>query len=151
MTITDGFLERSGYRLPTEEEWEYACRAGTVTIRSFGDSPSLLSEYAWITQNASAHTSPCGLLQPNDLGLFDMHGNVFEWCQDPYEAYQPGLDGAKLKGKRDYLVLEPTKRRVQRGGAFTCMPTFVRSADRGLELPQLAGISLGFRLARTLK
>lgn len=151
MTIFDDFLHRTGYRLPTEAEWEYACRAGTDTIRSFGSSPSLLSDYAWITRNAREHTWPCGRLQPNDLGLFDMYGNVYDWCQDPFIAYEPGVDGAKSKGNRDYLVVDVRKRRVLRGGAFTCMPRFVRSADRGLELPQNRGISYGFRLVRTIE
>ena len=76
------FSDRSGYRLPTEEEWEYACRAGATTSRYYGRSSQLLAKYAWYSLNSADRTRPSGLLKPNDLGLFDPLGNVFEWCQD---------------------------------------------------------------------
>lgn len=151
MSIATDFLERSGYRLPTEAEWEYACRAGTVTIRSFGSSTALLVDYAWITQSALERTWPGGQLQPNDFGLFDMYGNVYDWCQDQYTQYEPGLGGAKISSDAGDLLVDNTTRRILRGGAFTCMPRFVRSADRGLEQPQTRGMSYGFRLVRSLR
>ena len=82
MTIPADVLQRTGYRLPTEAEWEYACRSGTITSRYYGLSTDLLGKYAWYQANSQEHAWPCGSLLPNDLGLFDMLGNVFEWCQD---------------------------------------------------------------------
>ena len=88
MSIPADFLQRTGYRLPTEAEWEYACRAGTVTSRYYGNSTELLDAYAWYQANSKVHAWTCGSLLPNDLGLFDMLGNVNEWCQDRVGAYR---------------------------------------------------------------
>ena len=79
-------LERTGYRLPTEAEWEYACRSGTITSRYYGVSTDLLGKYAWYQANSREHAWPGGSLIPNESGLFDMLGNVVEWVQDPSEC-----------------------------------------------------------------
>jgi len=132
------------YRLPTEAEWEYACRAGTSTGYSFGDDESQLGKYAWFYGNSGYETHPVGEKLPNAWGLYDMHGNVREWCQDWYGRY----------GKETALV-DPTgpasgSRRVLRGGAFNNPPVFVRSADRDYDLlPDFRLNTFGFRLART--
>ena len=74
-------LRRTGYRLPTEAEWEYACRAGAGTSRYYGVEVDLLGRYAWYMATSQDHAWPCGSLLPNDLGLFDMLGNVYEWVR----------------------------------------------------------------------
>ena len=130
------------YRLPTEAQSEYACRAGTTTAYSFGAGVSQLGEYAWYSGNSSS-THPVGELKPNAWGLFDMHGNVFEWCQDWYGPY------ASLK-----VVSDPTGPvlddfRVLRGGAFNIQPGVVRTANRSFYPPDDRDHNLGFRLART--
>ena len=93
MTIPADVLERTGYRLPTEAEWEYACRSGTITSRYYGHSIDLLGAYARYQANSHEHAWSCGSLLPNDLGLFDMLGNEFEWCQDSMNASRPGKKG----------------------------------------------------------
>ena len=81
MTIPADVLQRTGYRLPTEAEWEYACRSGTVTSRYYGDSIELLGALCAVSGQQRGHAWSCGSLLPNDLGLFDMLGNEFEWCE----------------------------------------------------------------------
>src|SRR5205807_10525143 len=83
-------LNRRGYRLPMEAEWEFACRAGARTSRYYGSSLELLPRHAWYLANAEDRTWPVGQKRPNDLGLFDMHGNVSTWCQKSARRYPPG-------------------------------------------------------------
>src|SRR3954452_2229741 len=93
MSIPADVLERSGYRLPTEAEWEYACRAGAVTSRYYGHAIELLSAYVRYQANSSERAWMCGSLLPNDLGLFDMLGNVYEWSYDSMNAPKPRRAG----------------------------------------------------------
>ncbi len=111
------------YRLPAEAEWEYACRAGTTTNYSFGDGASDLGDYSWFYNNSGQTTHPVGGKKPNAWGLFDMHGNVFEWCQDWYGEYPIGT------------ITDPTgadrgSRRVGRGGSWNATARVCQSTHR---------------------
>lgn len=116
------------YRLPTEAEWEYACRAGTTTAYSFGDDPKLLGDYAWFGDNSDYQYQPIGQKKPNPWGLHDMHGNVAEWVQDAFGPYPPAEDGAVLSNP----VVTPTELypRVARGGSWEDPAASLRSAAR---------------------
>jgi formylglycine-generating enzyme required for sulfatase activity len=133
------------YRLPSEAEWEYACRAGTTTRWSFGNVVDQLTEYAWFYENAwsedSAYAHEVGTRLSNPWGLCDMHGNVWEWCQDWFEFY--ALNKQSEPGGR--LIMG---RRIMRGGGFGNDARHLRSADRGASTPGLRSHDLGARLVR---
>ena len=137
--------EKSGkeYRLPTEAEWEYACRAGSTTRWSFGDDESELEKYAWYKKNSDGKTHLVGLTMSNDWGIHDMHGNVWEWCQDDW------VDSYK-KTPKDGTAHYKGNRKVLRGGSWYDDAGITRSAIRlGSDLDScISGI--GFRLLRTL-
>ena len=128
------------YRLPTEAEWEYACRAGSKTAYSFDDEEGLLPEYGWFSSNSSERTHTVGLLEPNAWGLYDMHGNVWEWCSDWYGEYPKGA------------VSDPTgpcegSDRVFRGGTWLRVAASCRSAARNWRDPSRRSSDYGFRVA----
>ncbi len=150
MTVLPNHLERTGYRLPTEAEWEFACRAGARTSRFYGDAEELLGKYAWYNRNTDGkRMMPVGTLRPNDCGLFDMLGNAAEWCQDRAALYTPGDDRAEA---RDSEGIGNDKMRVLRGGSFALQPEHVRCASRGdRPLPATANVWYGFRPARTIR
>jgi formylglycine-generating enzyme required for sulfatase activity len=128
------------YRLPTEAEWEYACRAGTSTKYSFGDDESLLGDFAWYSGNSGRQTHPVGQRRPNAWGLYDMHGNVWEWCSDWYGDYTAGA-------VRDPVGPASGSYRVLRGGSWYSAAWYCRSADRGRPFPSIRCSNDGFRLA----
>jgi formylglycine-generating enzyme required for sulfatase activity len=121
------------YRLPTEAEWEYACRAGTETQFSFGDDESQLGDYAWFDGNSNSATHPVGQKQPNPWGIYDMHGNVWEWCADQYhESYATKSDNIKENGSIAWADNNITNQssRILRGGSWFHIPVKSRSASR---------------------
>jgi len=133
------------YRLPTEAQWEYACRAGTTTAFSFGDDVSQLGEYAWFEGNADdageQYAHKVGLKKPNPWGLHDMHGNLLEWCSDWHDK--------KLSGGVDPVGPGGGSYRSLRGGGWWDYPGLCRSASRSRIVRSYSGLSLGFRVARS--
>lgn len=126
-------------RLPTEAEWEYAARAGSRAAYHFGSTANLLGDYAWYAANSGGETHPVGSKRANAWGLYDMSGNVWEWCQDWAAVYPVGN------------VVDPTgppsgSDKIGRGGSWGVDPTMCRSADRNAAAPDVRGNDLGFRL-----
>ena len=149
MKIVPDALEQPGYRLPTEAEWEYACRAGAVTSRYYGRSVELLAKYAWCSENSQNRAWPCGQLLPNELGLFDMLGNVYEWCQEQNYRYPEGEGNTTTEDMNILLSINEKNPRILRGGAFDNQPAIVRSAYRYGNAPAFRNIDSGFRPSRT--
>ena len=131
--MNDGFR----YRLPTEAEWEYACRAGTP-----GDYGGYIEGMAWYSENSGNSTHSVGTKAPNSFGLYDMHGNVLEWCQD---VYHDTYNGAPTDGSA-WLIGGDQKVRVLRGGSWGYFAKNLRSADRFRVTPDRRSYSIGIRL-----
>lgn len=135
----DGSLGLKRVSLPTEAQWEYACRAGTMTEYVHGDKASGLEAYAWYAQNSGGTPHPVGTRRPNDWGIYDMNGNVWEWCQDVFEGYptERVTDPAGPKSGAD---------RVLRGGSWNCKADVCRSAYRANLGPTMRLVFNGFRV-----
>ena len=134
--------------LPTEAQWEYACRAGTDTKFSFGDDDMLLESYCWYSSNSIKRSRPVAKKKPNAWGLYDMHGNVMEWCSDlfssNYYSISPGVDP---KGPSNMQVVSP----VYRGGCCIYVSDFCRSATRSGSFPNSRNGATGFRVVFAIK
>lgn len=137
--------QRGKFRLPTEAQWEYACRAGSTTQWSFGDDVSKLGDYAWYRANAEESIHPLGQKKANAWGLYDMHGDLWEWCADSYDrryyASSPAVDPAGPP---------PNGYRVLRGGSWYLGPEYARSARRSWLGQNVGSFLHGFRLALKL-
>jgi serine/threonine protein kinase/formylglycine-generating enzyme required for sulfatase activity len=152
MKIPADVFQRRGYRLPTESEWEYACRAGAITSRYYGQSIDLLGRYAWYAGNSQNQAWPCGVTLPNDLGLFDMLGNAEEWCHDRYDPYYRRRDratGMSESARED--IIDDDATRPLRGGPFDHRAPFIRSAYRFSDVAtnQHYNLHFGFRIAES--
>jgi formylglycine-generating enzyme required for sulfatase activity len=130
------------FRLPTEAEWEYAARAGTTSFYSFGDDDKMLDQYGWHIGNSGNSTHPVGKKLPNPWGLYDMHGNVWEWCQDQWHE---NYDGAPTDGSA-WLSGGDSNYRVVRGGSWYFNSHSCRSADRFRNRPGFRIYDIGLRL-----
>jgi formylglycine-generating enzyme required for sulfatase activity len=148
MKLRKNYLRLSGYRLPTEAEMEYATRAGAVTARYFGETDDLLPKYAWYEKNSQERTWPVGSKKPNDLGLFDVQGNMLTWCQESYKAYPQGKEATD--DSEDELTIVSTNGRLLRGGSFLHSAVYIRSAFRDSYVPSLRVDNIGVRPARTI-
>jgi formylglycine-generating enzyme required for sulfatase activity len=149
LRLPANYLRRRGYRMPTEAEYEFVCRAGAETARHFGEDNDLLPRYAWFLQNSGDRTWPVGQKRPNDLGMFDLHGNAWTWCQESAKSYQLG-DGDKIiEDKEDVSDIRDDIRRVLRGGSFGGGASITRSAYRYKFAPSYRYVSVGLRVART--
>jgi sulfatase modifying factor 1 len=133
----------SKYRMPTEAEWEYACRAGSKTKFYFGDNPSDMYDYGWHDSICQWTPQPVGMKKPNTWGLYDMHGNVWEWCEDWYGDYP------------SHEVSDPTgpssgQHKIYRGGCYHLVCTSCTSAVRNHYTPDSSDSDIGFRLCKSL-
>jgi len=164
MTLPADYLHRTGYRLLTEAEWEFAARAGSTTSRFYGDAEELLGEYAVYARNPPKkkgdpndpndpqRTARVGSLKPNDFGIFDIYGNVWEWIQDRRVEYS--ADVLHVDDEDKVLVVNDEQWRMRRGGSFTYDASVMRSAHRGRPdgyLPNERRDSVGFRIGRTVR
>jgi serine/threonine protein kinase/formylglycine-generating enzyme required for sulfatase activity len=152
MRLPPDYLRRTGYRLPTEAEWEFACRAGATTSRYYGSSLELLPRYAWYLGNSQdrAWPWPVGQKRPNDLGLFDMHGSIASWCQESYRPYSAGTLERPARDEEDRSEIIDRWGRVMAGAAWDIRASYVRSARRNHYRPTNHFDVVGLRVARTL-
>jgi formylglycine-generating enzyme required for sulfatase activity len=132
-------------RLPSEAEWEYACRAGSTTAYSFGDKADDLKDYAWHKGNSKGEDPAVGKKKPNAWGLYDMHGYVWEWCGD---TWRKNYDGAPTDGSA--WVGKDAKEHVLRGGSWADDPDNARSAFRGHKPADFRSDAVGFRCVRAV-
>ena len=132
-------FDANGYRLPTEAEWEYACRAGTTTKYFFGNDSSKLTDYAWLDENSSGKPHPVGQKKPNPWGLYDMSGNVWQWCNDFYQ-----VDYYQQSPEKNPRGPDDGETKVVRGGAWKFSADSCRSGYRYNEDPGYSDVCFGY-------
>jgi len=147
--LPDDYLSRPGYRLPTEAEWEYACRASATTPRFYGRGTDLLGGYAWTLADSDERLHPVGTKMPNDAGLFDAIGNVWELCHPTHRA-GPTSTAPADDGRGAGFTPAGDEAFSGRGGSFLYLASFSRSAMRYPRPPALRYKTVGFRVARTI-
>jgi eukaryotic-like serine/threonine-protein kinase len=135
------------YRLPTEAEWEYAARGGTQTEYFFGNSVEKLEEYAWSSGNSDQKTHPVGQLKPNPFGLYDILGNVWEWCEDSWHG---NYIGAPVDASARKMHIRYDSSAVLRGSSFKDDVVYCRSAVRNQGQMSNTGTGVGFRVVSVL-
>jgi eukaryotic-like serine/threonine-protein kinase len=147
MRVRPGYLERTGHRLPTYAEWEYACRAGTRTARPFGNRDELVGEYAWYAENSARQIHPVGRLKPNAFGLFDILGNALEWCHEsvPHVIRNPNRD------LEDPSPVDGGIDRFLRSGAYIHHADGIRSDTGHAIAPKTLWDDIGCRVVRTIR
>ena len=131
-----------GGELPTEAQWEYACRAGSTTAFCYGDDIAMLGEYGWFDGNSDLDVHPVGMKKPNAWGLYDMHGNAWEWCFDWYDEYHG--DAVDPRGPEEQI--DGAGRIMRSGSWFNCVESECRSAYRIDTDPTFKSIACGFRI-----
>ncbi|MEJ7595491.1 MAG: formylglycine-generating enzyme family protein [Planctomycetaceae bacterium] len=154
MSVVPDATKRKGFRLPSESEWEMFCRAGTVTSRHFGNSAHWLGEYAWYLPNGDDRSWPVASKKPNAWGLFDVHGNVWEWCQDS-TTFNAALTTNRQEDRNrasaeDLQIIEDGESRPLRGGSYFYHEIYTRSALRNREPVDARYFGIGLRPVRTL-
>ncbi|CAN5610101.1 hypothetical protein BH11PLA2_BH11PLA2_06870 [soil metagenome] len=147
--LAKNYLDRSGYRLPTEAEWEYFARGGADTSRHYGSGEDLLGNYAYFGKNSESRTWPVGSLKPNDFGGFDTLGNALEWVNDEVTEPYPASAGVSDDLAKQFEVSDDRSRGT-RGGNYYLSATDVRSARRFAMAPSTVATEVGFRIARTM-
>ncbi len=151
MTLAHNFLDRMGYRLPTEGEWEFAAHGGYAEGRHFGFAPELLDHYAWTAQNSDYRCHPVGTRLPNDYGLFDLFGNAMEWCQNQHTLHTWPAGGVEPDFPSAPQTVEAHHRMGTRGGAHLFQPLDARAGHRNDHAANTYRVYLSFRIARTVR
>ena len=151
--LKDNFLELTGYRPPTESEWEHMARAGAVTSRFFGENVKLLEKYAWFQPNSQGRMWTIALKKPNDFGMFDVYGNAYEWCVGQFGMWLDDQSQPAPPEDDSYINTGPVNashRIAIRGGSWSMPSLNARSAYRNGIQPDRAPNVMGFRLAKSI-